>query len=357
MFYNPTIKLEIFGQSHSDEIGVTISGLPTGFTLNLEEIQAFVNRRKAARTPHSTPRLEEDKVEFVKGLCDNKICGGITAVIKNTNVRPEDYQNTALVPRPSHADYVSYVKYGKIFTGGGSFSGRMTAPLCIAGAIAIQILSDRGIEVAAYVSEIGKIKGPGYKESFPSLNEIRGAQSFPIPALGPKCREEMEEEAARARAAGDSVGGVIECAVFSLPAGLGGPLFAGLEGKISAAVFAIPAVKGVEFGTGFDISKMSGSQANDPFIIENGQVRTATNHSGGINGGVSNAMPITLRAAFRPTPSIAKAQRSVDLSDNTETELIIRGRHDACIVPRAVPCVESAVALAILDTYLENERI
>ena len=251
-----------------------------------------------------------------------------------------------MVPRPGHADYTAWVKYGghADFAGGGAFSGRLTAPLCIAGGICIQLLKKRGIEVISRIAAIGTVEDPA------PLTASTADKPFPV--VDDAAGEAMRAAIAAAKADGDSIGGVVECAVLGLPAGLGGPLFDGMEGQIASIVFGIPAVKGIEFGIGFEAARLRGSENNDPFTVENGQVRTATNHCGGILGGITDGMPLTFRAAFKPTPSIAKEQQSVNLTTLTPEALRIVGRHDPCIVPRAVPCIEAAAAIAVYDALL-----
>lgn len=284
-----------------------------------------------------------------------RIDGPLRVRIFNKNIRPSDY-SYALTPRPSHADYCAWVKDGEnaAKSGGGRFSGRMTAPLVALGGVAKQLLEKRGIRIAAYISELAGVKGRSYLDGIPSYEEAAACTEGALPMLS-----DADEAAASAKAAaaeGDSVGGVTECVVYGMPAGLGDALFGGLESKISEAVYAIPAVKGVEFGAGFAIARMRGSEANDPFAIRDGKVVTLTDNAGGINGGISNGMPVTFRAAFRPTPSIALPQQTVDLGTMTETVITVRGRHDATVVPRAVAAVEAAAALAVLDAVLLGER-
>lgn len=340
------ISVGIYGQSHASEIGVEMTGFPKE-EIDFEELLAFLARRKASSGVFSTKRKESDIPHFTQGIKENTIVGDkVEAIIYNENVKSGDYSNIYAKPRPSHADYSAYKKDGRLdFSGGGEFSGRMTAPYAIAGAIAKQILKRRGIEVDAYVSAVGEIKGQSYKDG-----EIEVVANDVFPSLSKQ--EEMIEEIAKAKSKGDSVGGRVECVVRGLDAGYGGALFDGLESKIAYLVYAIPAVKGVEFGDGFDLSRMNGSVANDAWRFENGKVVSKTNRSGGINGGISNGMPITLSVAFRPTPSIAIEQETVDLQNGENVKMIIHGRHDACIVPRAVPVVESAVCLAILDSII-----
>ena len=353
------LDIDIFGESHSPEIGATVTGLPSGETFDAAEVAALAARRKSGKYLFSTPRREDDEAmwEGCTDLGDGsmRIDGALTVRIRNGNIRPSDY-SYARTPRPSHADYCAWVKDGAAAaqSGGGRFSGRMTAPLVAMGGVAEALLKRRGIRVAAYIGELGGVKGRGYADGELTYEDIAACWERPLPMLS-----NAEEAAAAVKAAqemGDSAGGVVECVAFGVPAGLGDALFGGLESKLSAAVYAIPAVKGVEFGAGFDIARMRGSEANDPFAVREGKVITLTNNSGGINGGITNGMPVTFRAAFRPTPSISLPQRTVDLETMTETEISVKGRHDATVVPRAVAAVEAAAALALLDAVLLAER-
>ncbi|MCM1306218.1 MAG: chorismate synthase [Bacteroides sp.] len=357
------LQIEIYGESHAPEIGVKIGGIPYGCELTLKCVDSLLERRRSHGDAWATARKEDDMPEIVGGLTKRAdryvVDGTIEMRIKNANVRQGDYANISSVPRPSHADYAAYAKDGKISSGGGRFSGRMTAPLCIAGGIAQELFESAGIRVCAYISEIAGVKGESYKDGRVALDGINlddenRIKSSSFPLLDEGAKDKMIEAISRASSEGDSVGGVIECVVTGLETGqLGDALFEGLESKIAYAVYAIPAVKGVEFGSGFELSRLLGSEANDEYEVRGGNVKTLTNHSGGINGGISNGMPLLLRVAIKPTPSISKAQRSVELETMTERELKIKGRHDACIVPRAVPCVESAVSLALLDELLK----
>ena len=352
------LDAEIYGESHSEEIGGVLKGLPKGETFDPDGVRRFAARRKSGRYLFSTPRHEDDEAvwEGCTPCADGlRIDGPLRVRIFNKNIRPSDY-SYALTPRPSHADYCAWVKDGEnaAKSGGGRFSGRMTAPLVALGGVAKQLLEKRGIRIAAYISELAGVKGRSYLDGIPSYEEAAACTEGVLPMLS-----NADEAAASAKAAaaeGDSVGGVTECVVYGMPAGLGDALFGGLESKISAAGYAIPAVKGVEFGAGFAIARMRGSEANDPFAIRDGKVVTLTDNAGGINGGISNGMPVTFRAAFRPTPSIALPQQTVDLGTMTETVITVRGRHDATVVPRAVAAVEAAAALAVLDAVLLGER-
>ena len=347
-------NVEVYGGSHERCVGVKIKGLPLGLKINMDAIATMLTRRGASQSPWSTPRMEKDEVNFTEGVTDGVVTGEeVVAEILNLNTKPHDYSNINTVPRPSHADYVSYVKYGKIFSGGGKWSARLTAPLCVAGAIAKEALKEQGIEVGAYVSSIGSVQGKSYKSDNITLTEIEACHKESLPTL--TNAEAMVEEVVSAKKELDSVGGTIECIAYGLPVGLGDNLMDGMESAIAYMLYGIPGVKGLEFGAGFDISQMRGSIANDAFVVEEGKVSTLTNHAGGINGGITNGMPLTLRVAMRPTPSIAKEQNSVDLLTLQPTKLSVKGRHDSCIVPRAVAVVECAVAISIYQKLVESQ--
>ncbi len=343
------LKIDIYGESHSDAIGVKICGIQNGEEIDSAVLDEFLSRRKAGGGIWSTPRIEPDAPVFLEGLENGKVCGDIHAVIYNQNVKSRDYSSINHTPRPSHADlaYCLKEKTTECPVGGGRFSARLTAPLCIAGGIAKQILARHGIEVLGYVSRIGEVEGLNYKNSEVTAEQIKSAWNSPLPAISNI--QEMTDEVLKYRENGDSVGGSVDVIVTGLEAGFGDYLFSGLEGKISFAVFGVPAVKAVEFGIGTDFAKINGSKANDPIIFDGEKVITETNNCGGITGGISNGMPLTLRASLKPTPSISMPQKSVDLSTNENVEIKIKGRHDSCIVPRAVAGIESAVALALLD--------
>ncbi len=344
------IKISIFGQSHSDGIGVVVDGLPVGEKVDLEALQAFLNRRAPGNDAYSTKRREADSPEVLSGLVDGHTCGApFAAVIRNTNARSKDYDNLKDVPRPSHADFAAQVKYGgaQDVAGGGHFSGRLTAPLCVAGGICKQLLSARGIEVRAHSVQIGNITAP--KANASGNEPMREFTAGEFPAYDCAVAAAMRDEIEAARADGDSVGGVIECVVTGVPAGLGEPMFDGVENRLAAMLFGIPAVKGVEFGNGFAAAGLRGSENNDSFCVSEGKVTTETNNHGGILGGITSGMPIVFRVAIKPTPSIAKEQKSVRISTMTEETLVIEGRHDPCIVPRAVPVVEAVAAAVMLD--------
>ena len=353
--YGENLKLSIFGQSHGQGIGMTLDGIPAGLPVDLDKLQQFLNRRAPGQNDWSTPRKEEDRPEFLAGLLDGHTCGApIAAVIYNKNTRSKDYSNLHDIPRPGHADYTAQIKYGgyQDVAGGGHFSGRLTAPLCIAGGLCKQWLEDMGIRIGAHIQWIGGIYDCYFDPLYPQLDVI-GAD-FPVIDL--ECGEQMCQAIAEARAAGDSVGGVIECAVTGLPAGLGDPMFGGMESRIASIVYGIPAVKSVEFGAGFAVGGSLGSENNDAYVIEDGTVRTLTNNCGGILGGITNGMPLIFQAAVKPTPSISRPQQSISLSAMENTTLEVKGRHDPCIVPRAVPVIEAAAAIAIFDAVLARRR-
>lgn len=349
--YGEKLRLSIFGQSHGIGIGMTLDGIPAGLPVDLEKLQHFLNRRAPGQNDVSTPRKEEDRPEILSGIVSGFTCGApIAALIRNTNTRSSDYSNLKDCPRPGHADYTAQIKYSGFqdAAGGGHFSGRLTAPLCIAGGLCKQWLELQGITVSAHISEIANIKD----DMFDPVSPQTKAVNLDFPVLNSQQGAQMRKAILDAKADGDSVGGIIECAVTGVPAGLGDPMFGGIESKIAQIVFGVPAIKGVEFGSGFGCATMTGSQNNDPFTVVNGQVQTKTNHAGGILGGITNGMPIIFRAAVKPTPSIAKTQQSISLSNMIHCSLEVKGRHDPCIVPRAVPVIEAAAAIAVFDAML-----
>ncbi|MBQ3222461.1 MAG: chorismate synthase [Clostridia bacterium] len=347
--FGEKIRVSIFGQSHSAAIGVTIEGLPVGFRPDFEKIDAFMARRAPGKSEFSTARKEADQYEILSGIADGVFCGApFAAVIRNTSQRSSDYAPFRDTPRPGHADYTARVRYGNYqdASGGGHFSGRLTAPLCLAGAICMQILEEKGVKIGAHILQIGSAFDRRFDPMQPELGSVLPGV---LPVLEASAAEEMAGVIREAKEEGDSVGGVIEVGVTGFPAGIGDPMFDGIENRIAQIVFGVPAVKGLEFGSGFDCASMRGSAHNDAYILREGRVETATNNHGGILGGISSGMPIVFRAAVKPTPSIFKPQRSVDLNTMAETELVISGRHDPCIVPRAVPVMEAAAAIALAD--------
>ncbi len=354
--YGENLKLTVFGQSHGAGIGMTLDGIPAGKRVDVDALQAFLNRRAPGQGAYATPRKEADVPEFLSGIVGGFTCGApIAAVIPNTNTRSGDYDSLKDCPRPGHADYTAQIKYGgyQDAAGGGHFSGRLTAPVCIAGGLCKQWLEDMGIRIAAHIQSIGNVEDDTLDECDPDLQKIHG--HFPV--VSADAGEQMQLAIADAKTSGDSLGGVISCYVTELPAGIGEPMFGGVESRIAQIVYGIPAVKGLEFGNGFAASKLTGCENNDAFTVKDGKVVTETNHCGGILGGITNAMPLIFRVAVKPTPSIAKTQQSVSLGKLESTTLAVHGRHDPCIVPRAVPVVEAAAAIAIYDMILGNTQI
>ena len=353
--YGENLKLSIFGQSHGAGIGMTLDGIPAGLPVDAEALQQFLNRRAPGQNDWSTPRKEEDRPELLSGVVDGYTCGApIAALIRNTNTRSGDYANLKDCPRPGHADYTAQVKYGGFqdAAGGGHFSGRLTAPLCIAGGLCKQWLEEMGIRIGAHIVRIGTATAPGFDPLAPQLDQVGAA----FPTLTAESAEQMQAVIAQAREKADSVGGKIQCAVTGLPAGIGEPMFGGVESRIAQIVYGIPAVKAVEFGDGVQIATRLGSENNDGFTCEDGQIKTATNRCGGILGGITNGMPVLFSVTVKPTPSIGAPQQSVSLAKQENTQLQITGRHDPCIVPRAVPVVEAAAAIAIFDMILGNTQ-
>lgn len=353
--YGEHLKLSIFGQSHGSAIGMTLDGIPAGLSVDTAKLQEFLNRRAPGQTDLSTPRKEADVPEFLCGIVDGHTCGApITAIIRNTNAHSGDYDDLKDVPRPGHADYTAHVKYGgyQDASGGGHFSGRLTAPLCIAGGLCRQWLEKMGIRIGAHIDFLGGITDSAFDPIDPDIRFIN--PRFPVLSL--QAGQAMRERITAVQAQGNSIGGEIECAVTGVPAGIGEPIFGGVENRIAQIIYGIPGVKSLEFGAGKQVAYNTGSRMNDDFKLDDGRIVTATNHCGGILGGITNGMPIVFRVAVKPTPSIAKLQKSVNLKTREEVELEIRGRHDPCIVPRAVPVVEAAAAIALYDLILGNTQ-
>ncbi len=357
--FGNNIKISIFGQSHSEAIGVVIDGLPANHKIDLAEIGAFMARRAPGQNSVSTPRKEADIPRIVSGLVDGVTCGApLCAIIENTNTRSGDYEKLKDVPRPAHADFAARIKHSGAndVRGGGHFSARLTAPLCFAGAVCLQLLKEKNIFIGAHICSIANVKDRLFDSVNVSAEDLAQLASRERPLLTPELWPEMEKAVTDARADQDSVGGIIECAVVGLPVGIGEPMFDGIENRLSQAIFAVPAVKGIEFGNGFECAALRGSQNNDAFYYDGDQIRTRTNNHGGILGGLSSGMPVVFRAAFKPTPSIAKSQQSVSFSQQQDTELVIQGRHDPCVVLRAVPCVEAAAAIAVYDMVMDSNN-
>ncbi len=358
--FNGGISVSIFGESHGKGIGVVLDNLPAGEEIDLDKIAAFMARRAPRKDGTSTMRSEKDIPEILSGLYNGKTTGTpLCAVIMNSDQHSGDYSNISHIARPAHADYTGYLRYNGANDprGGGHFSGRITAPLVFAGAVCAQILERRGITTGAHIVSIKDIKDDHFDPVKVTADQLEAVKNRSFPVLSDKAEEKMREVINSARENLDSVGGVVECAAVGFPAGVGSPMLDGLENVISRLVFAIPAVKGIEFGNGFGCTELFGSENNDEFTVNDGKVTTVTNNHGGILGGISSGMPIIFRTAFKPTPSIARPQKSVDFKTLTEEELIIKGRHDPCVVHRAVPCVESALNIALVSALINNINI
>ena len=347
------IRISLFGESHGSGIGVVVDGLPSGQPIDLDRADAHMKRRSPGFQPGATSRREGDAVRVLSGIYNGKTTGTpMCAIIENQDMHPGDYDKNAFLPRPGHADLTGMARYegSNDPRGGGHFSGRLTAPLTFAGALAMQILEHRGITIRAHIFSIGTIEDTPYDPM--KLPDDCSGRSMPVLSEGQGLK--MRELIETLRNDRDSVGGVVECIATGFPAGLGRPIFDNIESRIASMLFGIPAVKGVEFGRGFKVAGFRGSQNNDsPYMTEEG-IRLRSNHAGGVEGGISNGMPILLRCAFKPTPSIGKPQRTVNLETMSDDTIEITGRHDSCIVPRAVPVVEAAVAVALLDILEEG---
>jgi len=346
--FGKKFKVTIFGQSHSEAIGAVIDGIPAGIRLDLDEIEKFMARRAPNNKSYATKRSEADKFEIVSGVVDGITCGApLCAIIKNTDIKSGDYENIKKCPRPSHADFTAFMKHNGFndVRGGGNFSGRMTAPLCFAGAVALELFKAKNIHIGAHIKSIGEIDDESFDSVCVTDKEISAVTEKDFPVINDEIKEKMLDEISKAQSNYDSVGGTVECAVVGLPIGIGDPIFDGLESEISRAVFSVPAVKGIEFGT----TKTYGSDNNDSFITDGKVIKTATNNHGGILGGISSGMPLIFTVKVKPTPSIGCVQKTVDLTTMTETEITVNGRHDPCIVPRIVPCIEAATAIALIN--------
>lgn len=355
--YGQHLTLSIFGQSHGEAIGVTLDGFPAGMPIDMDRLHAEMARRAPGQSAMTTARKEADAPEFLSGVLDGCTTGQpICILIRNTNQRSRDYDDGVDLVRPGHADYTGHVRYFGFedWRGGGSFSGRLTAPLVAAGALCSQWLEMQGVNIACHIQQLGSVKDASFLAADPNADYSYMKQMH-LPVLTEGRNVQMEAEAMAARNDGDSVGGVIECMVTGLPAGLGAPFFDSVESQISHLLFSVPAVKGVEFGEGFGFAAMRGSQANDAFRMAEGRIVTETNHSGGVNGGVTNGMPVIFRCVIRPTPSIAQKQQTISLKTGENAEIEIHGRHDPCILPRAVPVIEAMAAIAILDLWKERQ--
>lgn len=362
--FGTTLRVTVFGQSHSEAIGCVLDGLPSGLHLDMDALTHFIARRTPGSFSGDTPRHERDSFRILSGLTSKgTTCGApLAAIIENTDVRTGDYDYLSTVPRPGHADFVAWCKWHgrQDASGGGQFSGRLTAALCLAGGIAIQALSTQEIHIAAHLKEVAGIKDDTLAvfDASPAsrlllskqISHLHTKQGLPV--LNDLAGEKILSTIREARNAGDSVGGLVECVATGIPAGMGSPLFEGLESTIAHAIFSIPAVKGIEFGLGFEAARTRGSKNNDPYVVQDGKVQPATNNAGGILGGISTGAPLFFTCAFKPISSISLPQHSVDLSSNTQTTFEVRGRHDTCAALRAVPVVEAVCALALLDAEL-----
>ncbi len=351
------ISFTVFGESHGPAIGVCMDNVPPGESIDVDKIYKFMARRAPKKDGTTTMRKESDIPQIISGYHNGKTTGTpLVAMIANNDQHSQDYNNISKLARPGHADYTGALRYRGFndIRGGGHFSGRLTAPLCFAGAVAQQILEKRGIYIGAHIAEIHGITDKSFDPINTSRQDIIDLKEKDFPVIIDVQGNEMKKEILHAREEQDSVGGIIECIAINVPAGIGSPIFDGLENSIAQLIFGIPAVKGLEFGAGFDVAKMTGSENNDEFYVnERGIVVTKTNSHGGILGGISSGMPITLRVAVKPTPSISRPQETIDYSAMKNETLVVKGRHDPCIVPRAVPCVEVAVSLAVLSHMLE----
>ena len=357
--WNNNISFSVFGESHGPAIGVVLDNVPPGEAVDMDKVMQFMARRAPKKDATSTQRREKDMPQIMSGFLNGKTTGTpLCAFIQNTDQHSQDYMKSKLdtLVRPGHADYTGALRYRGFndVRGGGHFSGRLTAPLCFAGAVAGQILERRGIYVGAHIAEVHKIKDDSFDPINTSREDIVAVREKAFPVINDEKGKKMKSDIEKARDYLDSVGGIVECIAINVPAGIGSPIFDGLENSIAQLIFGIPAVKGLEFGAGFNSSRMLGSENNDEFYVdERGHVVTRSNFAGGILGGISNGMPITLRVAFKPTPSIAQPQQTIDMRSQTNETIEIKRRHDPCVVPRAVPVVEAAVNLALLNHMLQ----
>lgn len=355
--WGKNIELAIFGESHGEAIGITINGLEPGINLDLDYIKEEMARRAPGQNDLSTPRKEGDEFHILSGYFNGKTTGTpLTMIIYNTNQHSKDYDKTKDIVRPSHGDLTGYVKYKGFndYRGGGHFSGRITAPLVFAGAVCKQVLKEKGIIIGSHIKSIKDINDENFNNKNLCEEKLKDLRKEHFPVINKSSEEKMKEVIRNARDMKDSVGGIVECAAINLPAGIGSPFFDSVESTLSSLLFSIPGVKGVEFGIGFDITKLYGSEANDEYIVKNDKIETTSNNNGGILGGITNGMPIVFRVAMKPTPSIGKMQKTVDIKTMENRTIEIVGRHDPCIAIRALPVVEAAAAIAILDLLKES---
>lgn len=349
------LKVSIFGESHGVGIGITIDGLPSGIEIDMEEVMKEMARRAPGKSNLSTARKEADKPEILSGFFEGKTTGTpLCAVIRNSDMRSKDYGKLKDLMRPGHADYPGFVRYNGFndYRGGGSFSGRITAPLVFAGAICKQVLQGKGISIGAHVKSIGNVEDKSFCDVELNKELLDALKIKELPLLVTEKEEEMRNTILEAKKEQDSVGGTIECTVLGIKPGIGNPFFDSVESTLAHLMFSVPAVKGIEFGKGFEMSKRRGSECNDEYYYDGDQVKTYTNNNGGITGGITNGMPILFKVGIKPTPSISKTQRTIDIAENKDAELVIEGRHDPCIVQRAVPVIEAVTAIGMLDLIL-----
>ena len=350
------LKVSIFGESHGEGIGVVIDGLPSGIELDTKYIDSHMKRRAPGQNSISTQRIETDSYKIISGLFENKTTGTpLCAIIYNEDKNSKDYSDLKTKMRPGHSDYTGYIKYKGFndYRGGGHFSGRLTAPLMFAGSIAMQMLEQKNIYVISRIKSIYNISDD--IEFNLNESELKNLRNISFPVINENKNKQMQDAILDAKNKGNSLGGIVETYVTNIPPGYGEPFFDSIESKISHMIFSIPAVKGIEFGAGFKITELTGIEANDEFYIDDNKVVTRTNNSGGILGGITNGMPIVFRTAIKPTASISASQNTVDILKKENTTLNISGRHDPCIVPRALPVIEGAAALAIIDLMLERD--
>ncbi|EDS78191.1 chorismate synthase [Clostridium botulinum C str. Eklund] len=346
------IKYSIFGESHGKAIGITIDGLQSGIEIDLDEVNKEMRRRAPGRNKLSTARAEKDEFEILSGIFNGKTTGTpICAIIRNSDKHSKDYEKTKNLMRPGHADYTGFVKYDGFndYRGGGHFSGRLTAPIVLAGAIAKQVLAKNNILVGSHIKSIGNIEEEYFNPIHIKEDTLKALKNKEFVTIDDSKGKLMQEEILKAKEDMNSVGGIIECAILNLPSGIGSPFFGSVESVLSSLLFSVPAVKGVEFGAGFNISQMRGNEANDEFYIDGKNIKTYTNNNGGILGGITSGMPVIFRTAFKPTPSIAKEQRTINIETRENTTIEIEGRHDPCIVQRAIPVIEAVAAMGILE--------
>lgn len=351
--FGSKVRITIDGSSHGPVVSGIVEGLPRGISVNPKELSDFMSKR-ASDGIYGTKRVEKDIPVFTSGYFNGMTDGTpIAFEIENKNYNPDEYSNIKYLPRPSHADYAAYVKYGEIPSGGGCFSGRMTAPMCVAGFFCLEYLKRYGVDISAHLLSVGEVKDEAFDTLNHDVTKCNSLKKKGFPVIDSEAEKNMKKEIKKAASEGDSLGGIVEVAVYGLPAGIGGPMYDGLEGLISQAVFAIPGVKGIEFGAGFGFSEKKGSEANDPFVTQNGAIGTSTNNCGGILGGISSGMPLIFRAVFKPTPSIAVTQNTVNLRTGEPEKLTVSGRHDPCIAVRATPVCIAAAAMAIVNGDFE----